>query len=1488
MPDKANHVQWLKYLAGGLLLLILAAVLFYQQIIFGIAQLVAQEVARSQALTLKFKLRGSIFSSLYIEDLHLQPFPGNVKLPVERIDAELVGLQYNLLNLLKKDYRNIVDLIELKDVDVVVRPAPAAPPPPQGKPSGLRIPAVIPKKIDIQDVNLLVRGATGDLKVENFALQFRQDGEGFLDCSILQIPGVGTWSRLHASLSESQNILTLRNLLLPPILQLQRVQIDLSGSEQGKYALKLDAGALGSSVTATVDYEQPESEQSFDLTLELLGLDLGQVKKLTSIPLSGSVPKIEARLSGQLAHSSSFSGSFAADAKAVQYDKYLLDSAGISLTLDHGRGSIENLAVDAGQNKLRAAGNFTLPDQLSELATRTAANVGLAVSVPEPARFVPGLTATSLASGGIELANGKARAAFTESVAGVGMEQLLPGFGISSVDSSLIAAATLPLSSDLWSSISAEIVSECLDIFYRDARIERVQLTGRMTDGRTATATATVQSGKSRAELETTAPLPLPDSPFDPKRAAATIRFNVASVSDFIRQSQVEGNLTADGDLQINNLQPTGSINANGTQIKFQGMTLQSFVLGVTFKQNKAHIDRLRLGIDPDNFLQVSGAASLTDPFPFQFDGALNLKSLGVFDNLLKGFNMKPGLGGEMSAAFSASGDVHDPKARLQLSGSQLQYSGLTIESLDLQARVQNSAATIEAGHIYLNQTNYISFTGEAGLKEPYPYKSDGSLEFNDLGVFKGMLVQAGQPPKASGNIHANWSFSGDASTPIPEAKLSIAGDGITYRGLSIQGIKIEGNLQDRKLNLPNFNITFNKENSIAATGNALLQEPYPYESNARVGFQDLGFLNELAKSFGQDLGLAGKLAMNWQGRGPLKDQTGSFEIHGDKLRTKTLQSTKLDLVGNYSGFNFNISQLQVFSPYADLDATVQFSPELLQIPKLVIRRSGNTVNGTVKIPLDLRPGKKVPLNLDQPFEINIAGDKIVLASFQTGKPQLTGTVGFRFQGSQTLRDPLIQVVATARDIKTASVSKLSAANGDLNVKIANKVLTVDGKVEQADIHPLRITGKMPLDVADVIQNGSIRSDTPLQFAINWPDNNLAFARKIVPGIKVLEGSVGVDAAVNGTIAKPDLSGGLRANIARFQAKTDVVPPISGFAANISFRHDRIQIEQFKGLAGGGQFGASGAIDLTDGTNPKFGLTLTGRQVLLTRSDEIIVRCNLNLAVNGPLSGGEVSGSVGITTSRFFKDIDILPLNLPGRPPPQPPPQAMSKIAIETPPFNNWKFNVTIRSDDPFLIQSNLARGRVSINLQAGGTGATPSLVGTVRVDRLVANLPFSKMTIEGGRIDFVQGGNILDPTLSIVGRSTVSDYEVRLRIFGHASNPTVLLDSSPPLSQGDILVLLATGSPTSTYAQNPSLLAGRATFLVLQQIWKKFFPSTNRAEEEKEPFTDRFSVNVTPGNRVGEQDIVSTFRLTNNWQIIGDFGTSSYQGRLKYLIRFR
>ena len=68
----------------------------------------------------------------------------------------------------------------------------------------------------------------------------------------------------------------------------------------------------------------------------------------------------------------------------------------------------------------------------------------------------------------------------------------------------------------------------------------------------------------------------------------------------------------------------------------------------------------------------------------------------------------------------------------------------------------------------------------------------------------------------------------------------------------------------------------------------------------------------------------------------------------------------------------------------------------------------------------------------------------------------------------------MIQFTATARDIRTTSVSSLSAASGDFSIRIADKVLVADGKIQQPDIHPLALTGRMPLDIGQIIQTGSI------------------------------------------------------------------------------------------------------------------------------------------------------------------------------------------------------------------------------------------------------------------------------------------------------------------------------------------------------------------------------------------------------------------------------
>src|SRR6266550_663766 len=152
MPEKKKQSRKMRVVLGSLLGFFVLLVVFYQPILFGLIRIAAGQIAKSQAIDLDFEIHGSLFTDLFIEKLHLQPRPENKTLALERLDAQRIGARYNLLNLLRKQYLNVVDILELKNLDVVVRPTPPTPP---QKPAGpLRFPVLLPKQIDLSNINL--------------------------------------------------------------------------------------------------------------------------------------------------------------------------------------------------------------------------------------------------------------------------------------------------------------------------------------------------------------------------------------------------------------------------------------------------------------------------------------------------------------------------------------------------------------------------------------------------------------------------------------------------------------------------------------------------------------------------------------------------------------------------------------------------------------------------------------------------------------------------------------------------------------------------------------------------------------------------------------------------------------------------------------------------------------------------------------------------------------------------------------------------------------------------------------------------------------------------------------------------------------------------------------------------------------------------------------------------------------------------------------
>src|SRR5207244_12959820 len=111
----------------------------------------------------------------------------------------------------------------------------------------------------------------------------------------------------------------------------------------------------------------------------------------------------------------------------------------------------------------------------------------------------------------------------------------------------------------------------------------------------------------------------------------------------------------------------------------------------------------------------------------------------------------------------------------------------------------------------------------------------------------------------------------------------------------------------------------------------------------------------------------------------------------------------------------------------------------------------------------------------------------------------------------------------------------------------------------------------------------------------------------------------------------------------------------------------------------------SGRVTFPKLTEPTLDLKLKADSVLLARNDTLTARADADITVTGPIAAATVSGNVALTNSHILKNIDLIPIGLPGRPAPEPPAER-PQISFPNPPLRDWKFNGATKTKDPGLI----------------------------------------------------------------------------------------------------------------------------------------------------------------------------------------------------------
>ncbi|MBA3543185.1 MAG: translocation/assembly module TamB domain-containing protein [Chthoniobacterales bacterium] len=748
---------------------------------------------------------------------------------------------------------------------------------------------------------------------------------------------------------------------------------------------------------------------------------------------------------------------------------------------------------------------------------------------------------------------------------------------------------------------------------------------------------------------------------------------------------------------------------------------------------------------------------------------------------------------------------------------------------------------------------------------------------------------------KVRGELHADGSFS--VRKGVANGQLTLSGQEIAAQKLLVKQLNAQVAIAQNVVYLNDLTATLNDKDYVLAHGTFALQQPYKYTGVVTANLADLSTFEPLLATEEKKTALAGSLVVNWNGQG----EAATFKNNGDlkltleKGRYADLTNLQAKVEAHYTPEELNVPIIFFGSDPVSLTSSLTAKGELLEISRIQIDQgAAKYATAYVALPFiwrNLGTDRK-PFPPNGKVNISFQSENLDLAKLfrDLGKePPVTGQLSVKLDAEGPLDQLRANLDLKLQSLQADAVKQLKPTDINLALRLQDNRLKADGTIKQPLIQPVQITAQLPFNVAEVMAQKKVDEQTPLNVKVQMPRSSINFVREFVPALRQLDGSLALNVNVGGTIAKPDLSGAadMNINVARFENAT--LPALTNFKGLLNFRDNTLNFDRFGGDLAGGPFTLAGRITLPKLTEPNFDLRLKANSVLVARNDNLTARVDADIKVEGPLNSASVSGQVLTTNSRFLKNIDIIPISLPGRPAPLPePPSAAPALSFPNPPLRDWKFDVAIKSKEPFLIRGNLAAGSANIDMKMAGTGLHPQLQGQVRLENFEATLPFSTLTINLGFLYF-DPDDPLNPRIEMQGTSLIQDYTVHVYIYGTALKPEAVFSSEPPLPQEDIISLLATGV-TRENLSSGNVLASRALLLLGKELYRKIFKKNDAETPKTDSIFNRLSVEYSGADpRTGEQSATAKYKVSDHVVLIGDIGIAGgFRGLVKYVIRFR
>ncbi len=368
-----------------------------------------------------------------------------------------------------------------------------------------------------------------------------------------------------------------------------------------------------------------------------------------------------------------------------------------------------------------------------------------------------------------------------------------------------------------------------------------------------------------------------------------------------------------------------------------------------------------------------------------------------------------------------------------------------------------------------------------------------------------------------------------------------------------------------------------------------------------------------------------------------------------------------------------------------------------------------------------------------------------------------------------------------------------------------------------------------------------------------------------------------------GTAGQPNLRGTAQVTHVNLHM-ANVTNGLTDLNGEMAFDQDRLVVQQLKGSSGGGTVAMNGFVGYRHGLFVD--VTATTKDVRIRYPKGVSSSIDSKLRLLGTSDSLLLSGNVQMVRFGIGSSVDVASLAGAG---------GVSAPVDPSSPLNRVRLDVHVTSAPELGFQNSFASLAGDVNLRIRGTLENPSVLGRIDISQGSASFAGTTYHLQQGDIVFANPVTI-SPQIDLEASARVQNYDIIISLHGPPSKLDISYRSEPPLTQADVLALLALGrtnEQATMYGEqqqaganltSEALLGGALNAAVSSRVQKLFGvgsvrvdpnfvgtlgESTARVTVEEQvgrKLTLTFATNV---NTTAQQLIQGQFDLTRNVSII-------------------